>query len=594
MPLEKGTKLGPYEILGSLGAGGMGEVYRALDPRLGREVAIKVSAERFNERFEREARAVAALNHPNICTLFDVGPNYLVMELVEGPTLDDRLHSGAIPLAEASNIARQIADALEAAHEKGIVHRDLKPANIKIKPDGHVKVLDFGLAKVGAEPNELGATVSLGGTTAGTILGTAGYMSPEQARGKPVDKRADIWAFGVVLYEMVTGIRTFQGDTLSDSLAAILTKEPDWSKAPLKTQPLLRRCLEKEARRRLRDIGDAMALLDASPDALPEAPVVAPPPPPPPPPPSRAKWLWPAAVTLLLLGLLGISVVHFRETAPVAEAVRFRMPLPPKVALTASGVSVVSPDGRNIAFFAIGQDGMRRLWIRSLDSLDARPLQEADVDSRNPTPPFWAPDSRSLAFANGKQLRRVDLAGGPPQTICDGDCGDSLTGAWSRDGVVLLCVRAGIMRVSANGGVPSFVTKRDESRKELFHLHPVFLPDGKRFLYTRVVNGADASGVFVGSLDAKPENQNLKPVLPAAMNVVLAPAYGSYPSRLLFQREATLYAQTFDTGRAQLTGDPVRVADQVGLYNSYAINDYSRHLATARWFISPQRAPIFS
>jgi serine/threonine-protein kinase len=225
MPLSAGTHLGPYEILAPLGAGGMGEVYRARDSRMGREVAIKTSAERFNDRFEREVRAVAALNHPNICHVYDVGPSYLVMELVEGPTLADRIKQGAIPLDEALNIARQIADALEAAHEKGIIHRDLKPANIKIKPDGTVKVLDFGLAKVApasAREDPEDSTLTIQGTVAGQILGTAAYMAPEQARGRTVDKRADIWAFGVVLYEMLTGRKLFEGETISDTLVAVL------------------------------------------------------------------------------------------------------------------------------------------------------------------------------------------------------------------------------------------------------------------------------------------------------------------------------------------------------------------------------------
>src|SRR5450759_661224 len=230
MGLCTGERLGPYEIRAALGAGGMGEVWRAYDTRLGREVAIKVSAERFSDRFEREARSVAALNHPNICTLHDVGPNYLVMELVEGPTLADRITQGPIPLEEALPIARQIAEALEAAHEKGIVHRDLKPANIKIRPDGTVKVLDFGLAQAmaAAADSDSSPTVTLSATAAGVILGTAAYMSPEQARGKPVDKRADIWSFGVVLYEMLSGKRLFEGETISDVLAAVLKTEPDW------------------------------------------------------------------------------------------------------------------------------------------------------------------------------------------------------------------------------------------------------------------------------------------------------------------------------------------------------------------------------
>src|ERR1700674_659167 len=243
MPLSAGDQLGPYEILTPLGAGGMGEVWKARDTRLGREVAIKIAKEQFGERFEREARAVAALNHPNICAIYDVGPNYLVMELVEGPTLAERLKGGAMPLDDALAIARQISSALDAAHEKGIVHRDLKPANIKVRADGTVKVLDSGLAKIAAAPASAGEnspTLTIGMTEAGMILGTAAYMSPEQARGKNVDKRADIWAFGVVLYEMLTGRRLFQGDDVTDTLAAVLRHEPDWAQAPLKVRRLLK------------------------------------------------------------------------------------------------------------------------------------------------------------------------------------------------------------------------------------------------------------------------------------------------------------------------------------------------------------------
>src|SRR5438876_1800113 len=272
MRLSRGARLGPYEILALIGAGGMGEVYKARDTRLDRVVAVKLCAEQFNERFEREARAVAALNHPNICTLHDVGPNYLVMEYIEGPTL-----AGPMPLAEALPIARQIAEALEAAHEKGIIHRDLKPANIKLTADGKVKVLDFGLAKAfdndtrnpSSDPAN-SPTLTISATRAGMILGTAGYMSPEQARGTPVDKRADIWAYGVVLYEMLTGREMFSGETVSDALAAVLKTDVDWSALPAGTpgpiRRLLRRCLERDRKKRLRDIGDAIVEIDEAPE----------------------------------------------------------------------------------------------------------------------------------------------------------------------------------------------------------------------------------------------------------------------------------------------------------------------------------------
>jgi len=259
MALSSGEKLGPYEVVTLIGAGGMGQVYRARDPRLGRDVALKVSSERFSERFEREARAVAALNHPNTCHLYDVGPNSLVMELVDGPALADRIRQGAVPLEETLTMAQQIADALEAAHEKGITHRDLKPGNIKIRPDGTVKVLDFGLAKRGGTPTvqtDNSPTVTVNQTEAGVILGTAAYMSPEQAKGKPVDKRADIWAFGVVFYEMLTGEQLFSGETTTETLTAVLKEQPDLNRVPARVRPLLWSCLQRDPKQRLHDIAD--------------------------------------------------------------------------------------------------------------------------------------------------------------------------------------------------------------------------------------------------------------------------------------------------------------------------------------------------
>src|SRR5437667_7072731 len=314
MPLSVGDRLGPYEIVAPIGAGGMGEVYKARDTRLDRIVAIKVSKEQFSERFEREARAVAALNHPNICALYDVGTNYLVMEYIEGPTL-----SGPIPLAEVLPIARQIAEALEAAHEKGIMHRDLKPANIKLTADGKVKVLDFGLAKAfDTEPRNPSSdpanspTLTISATRAGMILGTAGYMSPEQARGVPVDKRADIWAYGVVLYEMLTGREMFSGETISDALASVLKTDVDWSALPPETpapiRKLLRRRLESARKSRLRDIGDALVEIDEAPEA-PVAP--------------RTRMLpWFVTAGLAVVALV-LALLHFRETAPEQRLMKF-------------------------------------------------------------------------------------------------------------------------------------------------------------------------------------------------------------------------------------------------------------------------------
>ena len=318
MALAPGDLLGNYEIVELLGSGAMGEVYRARDARLDRQVAIKVSTEHFSERFEREAKAIAALNHPNICSIYDVGPNYLVMELVGGVTLEDRLKQGRLAQDEARNIAGQLADALCAAHEKGIVHRDLKPANVKIRPDGTVKVLDFGLAKMAdaSTLNSESATLTLGATRAGTILGTPGYMSPEQARGKSVDKRADIFSFGVILYEMLSGVAPFGGDTVGDALAAVLTREPDLNKVPPETRRLLRMCLQKDPKLRLRDAGDAMALWGESETASGDQP------------PSPTRWTWPAMTALFLLSTGVLAYLYWaNRPAPVA-IVRFQSALP--------------------------------------------------------------------------------------------------------------------------------------------------------------------------------------------------------------------------------------------------------------------------
>ena len=377
MPLQPGDKLGPYEIISSIGKGGMGEVYKAHDPRLRRDVAIKVSAARFNERFEREARAVAALNHPNICTLYDIGPDYLVMELVEGSS-----PNGPLPLDEALRIAGQVAAALEAAHEKGIIHRDLKPANTIITPGGLVKVLDFGLAKILREPGPDGSTVTIGLTQAGTTLGTPAYMAPEQAMGNEVDKRSDVWAYGVLLYELFTGDRAFKGDSVQSTLAAVLTKEPPLDKLPARVRRLLRACLKKDPRDRLSHIGDWRLLLDEADGNVPAAHAAK----------SWTPWL--AAAALVALGVFGL----LRLTAPSAQpaVVQFGVPIPGGIARNA--MLALSPDGRTIAISA-SEEGKFRLRVRRLDSLETRLLPDADGARF----PFWSPDGRQIGFfADGK------------------------------------------------------------------------------------------------------------------------------------------------------------------------------------------------
>jgi predicted Ser/Thr protein kinase len=488
MPLAAGTRLGPYEILAPLGAGGMGEVYRARDPRMGREVAIKVSAERFSDRFEREVHAVAALNHPNICHVYDVGPNYLVMELVEGPTLAERIKEGAMPLEQALPVARQIADALEAAHEKGVIHRDLKPANIKITPDGVVKVLDFGLAKMaeqtapGGSP-ESSPTIAMGATRVGQILGTAAYMAPEQARGKAVDKRADIWAFGVVLYEMLTGRRLFEGESVTDTLSAVLTKEPDWERVPAKARPLLRSCLEKDPKRRLRDIGDAWRLLEDAP-AQPAA---------------RSRLPWAVAVALAVVLVLG-TLWHFTrsvETTP-QPVVLLDLDLGPDVSLVSEiGPAVIlSPDGARLVFVSQGPGSVLSLFTRRLDQPKASPLAKTE----GAYAPFFSPDGQWVGFFAQGKLKKTRIDGGEPVSLCDAPAGRGAS--WSEDGniVAALDPQAGLSLVPSESGKPVPLTEL--SRGEISHRWPQVLPGGKAVLFTTTVEygNFDGAGIAVVSL----------------------------------------------------------------------------------------------
>ncbi len=547
--MTSGVKLGPYELVAPIGKGGMGEVYRARDTRLGRDVAVKFLRRRFSERFEREARMIASLNHPNICHLYDVGPNYLVMELVEGQTL-----KGPLPLETALNYARQIAEALEAAHEKGIVHRDLKPANIKVTRDGLVKVLDFGLAKAVEKPNgpdeaSSSPTMVTSQTHAGVLLGTAAYMSPEQARGGAVDKRADIWAFGCVLYEMLTGKPAFQGETTSDVLAAVLKEEPDYSRIPARVQFLLRACLQKNPKERLHDIADTKLLLRDAPETQPVKS-------------SKWPWLVAAAFAMLAIAVFLVPIVHVREKPrQAAGLIRFQIPPPAK---SRFGTSIVlAPDGKRIAFDAPGPNGSTVLWVRSLDTLESEPLPGTEGFSGQP---FWSPDSRFLAFGTHNKLEKIDVSGGFPQIVCDAH-DVVLGGAWTSDGVILFArPSSGLSRVQAMGGIPTPVTTNDRSRHES-QTSPSLLPDGRHFVYFRISTGSDSgenTGVYLGSLDAKPEEQQSKPLLKTpCQGVYAAAADGAANGHLLFLRDDSLMAQPFDTSRLALTGEPISLAQAV-------------------------------
>lgn len=550
MPLSAGERLGPYEIIAPIGAGGMGEVYKARDTRLERIVAIKISNERFSERFELEARAVAALNHPNICTLHDVGPNYLVMEFIEGES-----PKGPMSLDEALRIARQIADALEAAHERGITHRDLKPANIKIKPDGTVKVLDFGLAKVAAPASgsgERSPTFTIGMTEAGMILGTASYMAPEQARGKATDKRADIFAFGVVLHELTTGHRLFGGEDAGEMLAKVIRDEPDLSDAPPSIRRLLTECLQKDPRKRLRDIGDVWRLLDGIPpagpvppaDGVPDAERS-----------RKSNWLWPAVASFLFLIAGALAIVHFREKAAFLDPMRFEVAPPPK---TTINTLKISPDGRKLVLNVHGPDGRNSLWLRLMDSLQMRELpgtQGVNLD------PAWSPDSEFIAFFAEGNLKKIDIAGGSPQTLAPYSNG--ATGiSWSRQDVILYGTGGEINRVAASGGEATAVATPDTQHGEIVG-RPFFLPDGKHFLYYRLTAKPETTGIYAGSLDVKPTEQERKRLFESPAGAVFAASAVSGGGYVLFLRGESLLAQPFDVSHLELTGRPVQVADQV-------------------------------
>ena len=550
--LQSGESLGPYRIESFLAAGGMGEVYRATDTRLHREVAIKVSAARFSERFEREALVIASLNHPNICRLYDVGPNYLVMELLEGPTLADRVRQGALPMAEALGVARQIADALEAAHEKGRVHRDLKPANVKITPEGVVKLLDFGLATVVEEPSVAGAESTLGAapissSRAGTILGTAAYMSPEQARGSAVDKRADIWSFGVVFMEILTGQQVFQGESAPETLAKVIQDEPDFGMLPDGTpagvRKLLRRCLEKDPRRRLQAIGEArISIEDALSAPAPDGPTV-----------RHAINSWIVASVVIVFTVL-LTIIYLRQGPLPSRVIHFTV-APPDGTHFAESSPAVSPDGSRLAFTASAAS-RPVLWVRALDSTTAKQLPGTEGASQ----PFWSPDSRFIGFFADHQVKKIDIVSGPPQTLCEFPTSPR-GGTWNRDNVILFSSGTyPIFRVSAAGGVPEPLT---ESPPWLAG-SPYFLPDGRHFLYIQQIHAADL-GVYVSAMEpASGGVRGLKPgdrLVTTPVKAVYSPAPGGRKGYLLYMRAAMLMAQPFDPDRLELGGEAHPIAE---------------------------------
>jgi len=593
-----GATLAHYRVTAALGAGGMGEVWRAEDTKLGREVALKVLPEEFAKdpermaRFEREAKVLASLNHPNIAHLYgleaavplgtdgnsklktqnsklpaDAGDmTFLVMELVEGEDLSERIKRGPIPVEEAVAMALQIAEALEAAHEQGIVHRDLKPANIKLRPDGTVKVLDFGLAKAwetesGDSSLSMSPTMTAHATAAGVILGTAAYMSPEQAAGVSADRRADIWAFGVVLWEMLTGHKLFEGETVSHVLASVLKDEVDLGAlpddTPMRIEELVGRCLRKKPKQRLQAIGDARIVIEeylADPERLSArvagGEVLT----------SKSRgWIalvpWVSAV---LLAVVAAAAVMIRPQA-VRPTIQSSVMPPAEGRIETEQGFALSPDGTRLVFVA-EDGGLNRLWVRPLDSLTAQPLSGTE----NARYPFWSPAGNHIGFFADGKLKRVPATGGSTQDLADAS--EPRGGAWGQGEHIVFSpdYRGGLWAVSAAGGEARQLTELDQDRGEKSHRWPVFLPDGGRILFLAQTDEGGSAGDHstVEVLSLADGSRNL--VLAVNSSVAFAPS-GS----LLYWREGSLYAQHFDARKAAVSGEPIRIAQEVG----YTMNE---------------------
>jgi Tol biopolymer transport system component len=581
MSIGPGTHIGPYEVTSRIGEGGMGIVYRALDTQLQREVALKVLPDHFAgdsdrlERFQREAQLLAALNHPNIGHIYGLervgSAGCIVMELVGGETLAERIKRGPVPLDDALQIARQLADALEAAHAQGIIHRDLKPANIKLTTDGTVKVLDFGLAKAlggrtDADPSN--SPTVLSGSVPGVIMGTAAYMSPEQARGKTVDARTDIWAFGCVLYEMLTARRAFDGETATDIVAKIIQGEPQWDRLPADVPPsirtLLKILLSKDPKQRLQHIGDVRVLSNQTlfqqtpPVAV--APVRTA---------GRRLWLVRAAVSVAFLAALVPASLYFLRAPEEASEIRFEMPAPGIINESLR----VSPDGQRVAYVAI-TNGKREVWVRSIGALSAQPLPGTENAMNYLL--GWAPDSRRLGFFADGMLKKIDIAGGPPVAIARASV--ALPGAWNGKGDILFSTRHEssalvIVRVSDSGGDVTAMTTMDLSSKEIAHVAPTFLPDGRRFLYFRPTSAADSQWeivLYAGSLDSKSATRlrSVGPYDPNSPSGTGSPHVYVSPGYWLGLVNGTLVAERMNADGTFTGDDPVRIADNIAGFSA--------------------------
>ena len=553
----------------------MGQVFRATDTRLKRQVALKILPPSFAAdperlaRFQREAEVLASLNHPHIAGIYGLeesdGATALVMELVEGEDLSQRIARGAIPLDEALPIAKQIAEALEAAHEQGIIHRDLKPANIKVRPDGTVKVLDFGLAKALA-PEGASAAAGSGSmsptittpamTQAGMTLGTAAYMAPDQARGRAVDKRADIWAFGAVLFEMLTGTRAFEGEDVADTLGNVMKVDPDWQRVPAsvpaRVVQVLRACLQKNPKQRMGDVQSVRLALEGAFEtaALPTTGATAAPARG-----GRLVWMAFAGVALLVAAGLAVPAVrHLLETPPQADTLaRFSVAAPTgarrAVGAGAFGLSV-APDGQTLAFGATAADGVPRIFVRRLDATDAQPVAGTDRAGA----PFWAPDGRSLGFAKEGGLYRVALDGSAPRRLCDVSGSGFRGGAWSARGVIVFATgNTGLLQVPDTGGTPTPVTRLDAAAKEVMHGWPWFLPDGRRVLFLALPEGQTRGTVWASAIDD-----------PARTRIAESSGGAAYAAGWLFSTTdapRSLVAQSFDPARLALQGTPQPIRD---------------------------------
>ena len=585
MPLTIGNCVGPYHVLALIGEGGMGEVYRARDTKLDRDVALKVLPEAFTAdpdrlaRFEREAKVLASLNHPNIGSIYGLeeaeGVRALVLELVEGPTLADRIKQGPIPLNDALPIAKQIAEALEAAHEQGVIHRDLKPANIKVKDDGTVKVLDFGLAKAfQPDASDLSAaspTISLtaAATQMGMVIGTAAYMSPEQAKGKVVDKRADVWAFGAVLYEMLVGQKPFTGKDVSDTLAAVLRIDADFDALPDETPPrvrqVLKACLQKEPKDRVRDIGDVSLAMDGTFDtpAVETSSSVKPA--------QLQVWQRPTpalvvALALLAFGGLAVGTVMRPVLPSPGSLARFVVITPPDGPLFRSRNTpevAISPDGTRIVYGSgTGPAATRQLYLRHVDQLDASPLRGTERGNA----PFFSPDGEWVGFQDAANtLKKVSVLGGPAVTICDVD-GFSRGMSWAADDTIVFATTSsnGLMRVPAVGGEPEVLTTVDPEGAETAHAWPEVLPNGKGVLFTAWSGSDDGSRIAVVSL----ETGEITYLVPGGSNPHYSPT-----GHIVYGVGGTLRAVGFDAERLALTSNnPVPVVENVNTKPSGAAN----------------------